>query len=31
VAGGKLSVGTRENWVEFELRSVMDHEVVVIE
>jgi hypothetical protein len=31
VAARKLAVAVRANWAEFELRSVLDHEVVVIE
>jgi hypothetical protein len=31
VAGRKLAVAVRGNWAEFELRSVLDHEVVAIE
>ena len=31
VTGRKLGVALRGRWVEFELRSVLDHEVVVIE
>ena len=31
VAGRKLAVSVRGDWAEFELRSVPDHEVVVIE
>lgn len=30
VSGGKLTLGVRAGWAEFELKRVLDHEVVVI-
>ena len=31
VATGKLSVTVRDKWAGFEVQSVLDHEVVVLE